>query len=1080
MRRCPLVVLALLFLTPYALFAQDAMTGALQGIVQSSTGHPIPQALIQVQDVPEHTDRTQADGRFYLSGIVPGSYTVTVYAAGFAAESVQGVVVPLGAATQLVLHLRPTVRSTEIVVEASALPPALLDLDVSATSTTMTPAEMEDLPLNGRRWQSFALLTPTVVSDESNLLRMSFGGIATTQNSYTLDGFDDTQSFLSQPRGGARAAFRVPQSAVYQFRLHPVDYTAQLGSAAGGVITTVTQQGSSHWHGSIFFHMRDSLFNATDPFALVTHYNNGAPTALYVHPKDLRLQWGLNSGGPVWGTGHHLTYLVALEQQQRSFPAYSTPNTANFYQLSATQTALLQNRGVTRQQIHAALAYLDSLTGEEVRRANQTVVFPRMDWIWPNDQYSLFWNAARWSSPAGIRTRTTEARGLASFGNDHMASDDVNLRWTHRFTHDLSHQLGLGISRDLERQTAQPSLAQEPHTSPNGYAPQISIAGEFTFGKPATLGRRRYPDERREQFFDTLSWSGPASLLQVGFSMSQLQEHIATLQNEDGSYSYSSGATNGRAGGLVDWITDYTFSATAYPNGACPSIYATVHYFCYRSFTQSFGTSSTVWRNSEWSAFLQGHWRATPHLALDAGLRYEYVALPPAQHPNVSLDASFGAIARTSTLPSDTNNLAPRVAVAWSPGTGVHHTSVRLSYGVFFGRIAGATIWSALTRTGQSASVTTLRITPSTSVDGACFRNYPTTYTCSPANTTSALQSAMLFSRRFQVPMVQRVQLSVEQQIARGVLSASYLGNATRQLPNSTDINIAPSTQSMRFRVVRGDGRGEPGVRNGDTFQIPIYTARAVPQLGRVTEILSNASASSHAFVLSWHRPLSHGILLRSSWTYSKLLDYGQDRSALPDVNGQFDPFDVRYDRAASDLDHRHRIVVSALIQPSFHGGKRMTAWCNDWSVAPIFVSSSGRPYSYLMDGGTALSGGRESINGAGGLRYLPSVGRNTLHVPWSENLDLRIARQLHLPYTMQARLFADVFNLLNHINATRVQQRAFLVGTSTNGMTNLVYQDSATIAAEGITQQPFGTVTSSTALSSRQREMQFGVRVEW
>lgn len=932
--------------------AQDATTGAISGTVLDSAKHAIAGAHITlIGQVGEAT--SLQDGRFYLFHLAPGKYRLSVSQKGFAALNVRDVEVTLGQTTAVEITLMPS-DLQGITVTASSI-----DTEDAPTSVTVSPAQMQHLPVDSNRWQSFALLAPTVTSSDAMEQQLSFGGMAVAQNQYLIQGMDDTRDFSGEIRGGSRVALHVPQSAVREFRIHPTDYTTSMGGAAGGVISTITDRGSDRLHGSTFFQYRGDVLAAHEPFAIATRYNNGSPTNTQIEPHDRRLQWGGKLSGPV---SHGLSYLVAYEQLRRIFPAVSTPSNANFYNLTPVQVGVLRNRGVTLTQIDSALSYLDSLSGKVARSANTVVTFSRVDWDRSADHLMLSWNLARVSSPAGVRLRTAVARAMTSFGDDAVHTDDVTLRWTHLFTSNLTHQLGVSLSRDEGSQQAQQPLPQEPHSGPNGYSPQVSIQGEFTLGKPTTLGRRHYPDERRAQLLDILSWAGPQSLLQAGFSAGVLEEHIEALSSEEGAYNYSSTMTSGHAGGLVDFITDYTFSSSSYPNGGCPAIYATVHDFCFHSYTQGFGRAETNWHTLEGAAFVQQQWRPSRSITLDAGLRYESLRLPSAQHPNAALDAVFGDFAATSSLPSDTNNLAPRVALAWSRGTG-SPTVVRLSYGVYFGRITGATVWSALSRTSQTQSTYSIHMTSRTQVNNTCNSygsnfGYPSTFLCIPYGEPQQTTSTMLFARGFQAPMVQRAQLSIEQQIHTFVLKMAYLGTAARQLPNSTDINIAPSAQTATFRIMRDDARGEAGTRNGDSFRVPLYTARIMPGYGPVTAILSNATAASHAMIVGLQRPLRNGYSMQASWTYSKMLDYGQSHAAVPDTNGQFDPFDIRYDRAASDLDHRHRILASAMVQPRVHGTKFMEAAWNNWSASATFMMSSGRPYSYLITGGTELVGG--------------------------------------------------------------------------------------------------------------------------
>ena len=144
-------------------------------------------------------------------------------------------------------------------------------------------------------------------------------------------------------------------------------------------------------------------------------------------------------------------------------------------------------------------------------------------------------------------------------------------------------------------------------------------------------------------------------------------------------------------------------------------------------------------------------------------------------------------------------------------------------------------------------------------------------------------------------------------------------------------------------------------------------------------------------------------------------------------------------------------MVQTRAWQSGRHGGSPT------WSLAGIFTEASGRGYSYDVFGGTRLTGGRESINGSGGSTVLPTVGRNTLRLPDSMNLDLRLSRSFRLGETLRLRGALEAFNVTNHVNYSGVTQRAFLVGpplplSGTTGpvVTPLVFQDAATVATEG------------------------------
>jgi hypothetical protein len=117
-------------------------------------------------------------------------------------------------------------------------------------------------------------------------------------------------------------------------------------------------------------------------------------------------------------------------------------------------------------------------------------------------------------------------------------------------------------------------------------------------------------------------------------------------------------------------------------------------------------------------------------------------------------------------------------------------------------------------------------------------------------------------------------------------------------------------------------------------------------------------------------------------------------------------------------------------------------------------------------------------VNGSGGAQYLPTVGRNTLRLPPLVKTDLRIARGFRAWREARGVASVEAFNLLNHQSVTSVNQRAFLVGTATGGVTPLVFQSAAEIALEGLNTTAFGTPTATGSSLSRERQVQLSLRL--
>jgi hypothetical protein len=300
------------------------------------------------------------------------------------------------------------------------------------------------------------------------------------------------------------------------------------------------------------------------------------------------------------------------------------------------------------------------------------------------------------------------------------------------------------------------------------------------------------------------------------------------------------------------------------------------------------------------------------------------------------------------------------------------------------------------------------------------------------------------------------------------------------QLPQSVDLNIAPSTTMASFILQGGDGMR--GLYSGQTFAVPLYTARRTTAFGPISALVSNANATYHSFNAE-ARLHTRGLQLRGSYTFARAIDYGPQLSATPRENGQFDPFTDAYDKSLSSLDVRHRFSGDLLLRSSLHSGSEfLRRSLSDWQLATIATAGSGAPYSYAIFGGTELSGGRDTINGSGGATYLPTLGRNTLRLPMRSRVDLRAGRGFALHEHVRLNAFAEAFNLLNTQSLSRVETRAFLVGTpaTAGAPTPLIFQDAATVITEGITTPAFGTPTSSTSGLSRERQLQFGLRLEF
>ena len=1101
------VFLGILWIVAGRSWAQEVDDGAVHGWVRDAANQPVEAATIRLDEregAPGTEVKVERDGSFLVSGLRPGVYRFTLQAPGHLHGRAEGVAVTLGQTTELQVVLDRAGPGLWLTVGRA---PEGGGSDAQASPT-----------LPGSPSATAGRADAVALPDQDADGLISVHGLASTQNSTLVDGIGTTQAYTSvqQGRGSdpapdpdgdgdsaelgngpanglsrgrhAGAGSTYSQGAVKDFRVTGDSYSAQMGRSAGGVITSVTRSGTEAFHGSVSAVVGSQLFSAANPLSIATSYTNGAIASAVVKPHDLREVFAGSLGGPVF-RGTHLVFFDAAEVGRRGFPAISSPTDPKFYTLTAMQRALLASRGVRAAQINTALNYLSSLTGSTPRRADQTSNFARLDWhpqAHPGllAELGLQYNLVRWSSPAGLLDAPVVNRARASLGTSSGALDAFLLRFDSKIHPRLVNRLRVAYTRDLQYEMPQTPLAAEPAISPGGLAPEVNIGPNgLIFGTPAALSHLAYPDERRMEANDLLSWTHGHHSFTVGGAITYVQEHVATQTNVAGTFRYDSGLTKGYAGGLVDFITDSTYNVNVIPNGGCPSITASAHYFCFRSFSQSFGESNASFSTQDWSGFVQDTWRPGRRLLLHAGVRYDYTLLPLPQNPNAALDALFGTRGATSILPEDRNNVGPRVAMAWQP-FGAGRGSMHIGYGLFYGRLPGATIRAALTDTAQTSSTTSIRILPTAVV--ACPQvasqgfGYPCAFSAPPTGVVAATTSAVVLDRRFRLPLVQQGSLTLERPIGReSSISASYVFNMDRQLPSSTDLNIAPSTQTAHFQLQ--GGTGTPGVTDGETFTLPLYTARVSSKFGPVTDVESNVDATYNGLSVGALIRPARSFQVQGRYTWSKAIDFGQAQSAIPRTDGQLDPFNNGYDKGLSSLNYPWAAHLTAAWSPVLALGPRwLRGTASGFSFTPIASIRAGRPYTFDLSGGTRLAGGHESLNGSGGALYLPTVGRNTLRLPPTENVDLRAGRGFQAGDHVRLETFAEAYNLLNHTNVSSVTQRAFLVGTEVGGVTPLVFQNATEVSAEGLNTQPFGTPIASSTSSARERRIQVGARVEF
>jgi Carboxypeptidase regulatory-like domain/TonB dependent receptor len=1065
-------------------FAQSTTAGGISGHVYDPHDALVANATVTVRNNGtnlEQTTTTDSSGYYRVTNLTPATYTVAVSAQGFSPYKAQQVIVEIGRMTDVSPHLTVGGGAEQLVVTAEA--PEVNTTSANFDSQLNTLA-IQNLPINGGRWSDFALLTPGVNNDLNGFGLLSFRGISTLLNNTTIDGADNNQAFFSEERGRTRAGYSTAKIAVQEFQVNTSDYSAEYGRAAGGVINTVTKSGTNAFHGDAYYYIRDSAWSSINPFTTITTQTSpGTFTTHPFKPSDIRRISGADIGGPL--IKDKLFFYFAFDWYYRNFPGTGVAGNPNSFfaaPSNATIATLASRLGVSNAQ--AATDYsnglngINSVLGSVPRTGTQTIWFPKIDWnINQKNSVSISVNRMRWNSPAGIQTQSAVNFGIASFGNDYVKDTWLVAQLNSTLSTNVVNQFRFQYGRDFEYENSQPPTPYEQnnlvtppgYTNPLGLPPQVVLisASTLTFGTPSFLERPAYPDERRQQYADVATVIWGKHTFKFGGDIIHTNDNTQNLRFQYGAYSYSS---------LLNYFSDF------YAPNTCTATVNNkqVQVPCYSNYQQAFGPLGITFSTDDLDFFAEDTWKMTPRFTLTLGLRYEFQTMPGTPNANPLVPA-------TGKLPSDKNNLGPRIGFAYDIfGDGT--TSLRGGFGMYYGRIINSTIYNALINTGTANAQLSYFFT--NTQGGPVFPQILSSLPTGPAG-KPAIQ---YFDGNFQAPLIYETDLSFQRELGRNtVLSISYLGSLGRELPDFVDTNLPAPTQISY--VVAGGPAASKGVPcSFDPTRVCLTGlfyggARPNTNFGAMTDIFSGINSTYNALSASLNKRYSNHLQFAANYTWSHAIDYGQNEQTFTATNSLLIPSCLKCEYGDSIFDVRQRFALS-LIGDTPWNVKGWAAWlANGWQIAPILQFQTGLPYSLVTSGtptlpacsttfagftcnnGSSVTGIGSSVNGSGGATRLLETGQNTYRYPSTYVVDLSVSKNFQLKERYSLQILAQAFNLFNHLNVTSILNTGYVIQSSSiAGKTVPVLNFNSTLSTA-----PFGYISnanSNFAYSTRQLQL--------
>jgi hypothetical protein len=957
-------------------------TGAISGTVRDPSGAVVSGAQVMIEQLGTGLIRRakSSEAGEFLAPVLPtGTYRVRVAKAGFSTLEQDGIEVDVGGAANVTCTLKVgEITETVTVNAAPAIDPEQTDI-----SSLVDSSEIRNLPINGRRYYDFALLTPGVTRDGLFGL-LSFRGTSGNFDNYMVEGNDDNQAYFSENRGRYRAPSTVSANAVEEFQVGQGSYLAEFGRATGGSVNMVLRSGANLLHADGFYYYRDQDFGARDPLATIK-------------PPERRQQLGGSISGPV--RANRLFYFVNYDQQIRNFPLVIEDLT------NALQSGkpVLPNNPTAAQQatyntqitaFNAGVAYvLQQFPGGapgnlQSRTMGNNIVLGKADYlINSSNTFSTFFNYMRSSGERAIQTPIVLGN-VGRNGTDDVRIDSYNARLTTTLGPQKVNELRFQWSRDFEYEIAD---APPPEVYANG-------SGNFSFGRATFLQRYALPDERRTQFVDNFSYTTGRHNFKFGGEVNRVNDFINNPTEFGGVFTYPSTFALGE-----DLVTPGAKN--------------------YSSFIEDFGLAQYSYSTIDFALFVQDQWRPTHRLTINYGLRWDKETMPTPFAPNP-------AVPLTQKFPTDWKSFGPRVGVAYDI-TGKGKTVIRGGYGLYYGRIPNGIIAYALQNTGLTdptkalVSLTLQPTDPNAPV-------YPNILSNVPAGESLSTTSTLLGSN-FTRPRVQDFTIGVQQQLPLGIiLTGSYARTYGDHLEIVTDSNLPAPQFTRTYQLPNGTTFNVPFsagvIKTAAGATVSVNAGRPIPSQGAVNVNTSDGKSWYNALILDMRRRLRAGVQVNAAFTWSKAENTagsgnGEGIAAETAFNGGTpqNQFNLAGDRGLSPLDQRYRLVMSAIWEPRGRGlrGFRLSAIETIEAGRPIgeFISVPSLPF-LGTDGNTYNGFGGLLGQGTGGDRsLLPTVGRDSLAGPANYSLALRLSRDFRVTERFHIEALAEGFNVFNHSN---------------------------------------------------------------
>jgi hypothetical protein len=984
-------LLVLLLFTAHWGWGQGATTASLSGVITDGKGGGLPGATVLAVHTPTNTQYgvgTNADGRYNIQGMrVGGPYTIKVSYVGYQDVTRTGIVLALGETLRLDVPLDASATELGNVV-ITGRPDPVINAGRTGAETNVSRAQINNLPTLNRNLTDFTRLTPQAAGGGSS----SFGGANNRYNNITIDGAVNNDVFglaASGTPGGQAGTNPIALDAIDQIQVVLAPYDVTLGSFTGAGVNAITRSGSNDFSASIYGFGRNQNTagkSVNEPRTKLDQFYN--------------YQTGFRIGGAI--VKDKVFFFLNGEIARVSAPLGFLPGTSD----SRANIADLQ-RIAAAANTDLYGRYDVGGYGEFNRRTQSNKIFGRLDFnLSENNTLTLRHNFIKAFDDNLARLANNIRFGNNAYKFSNITNSTV-AELNSRFTGGFSNKLILTYTAIRDSRDVLGAPGPSYQITDNGIT--------YTLGQErSSVGNQL--DQDIVEVTDNLTKAFGKHTITIGTHNEGFKFRNLFLNNGGGYYTFTSIA-NFAAGNA-------TRVQASYPTA---------------------DGGEARFKAAQLGFYAQDEYTPVENLRLTLGMRIDVPVFFDKPGNNEGVATQFGSQYHTSNTPSGQLLYSPRIGFNWDVNND-SKVQLRGGTGIFSGRAPFVWLSNSFTNNGliqgsvdqTAASGTFLPSIPLTPAD------IQRVYTTAPYSAVATSQ-INLVSDNFKLPQVWRSNLAVDFRLPGDVV-ATLEGIYSKTLNDIyyKDLNLTA-----------------PVGRLAGPDQRPVYAAttaaRRVNQSYTNVYLLDNTSKGyRYNATFQLQKRFAGGLNTTAAYTYGVSKEINSGTSSTASSNYGFNQ--VAYDPNNPELgysrnDQRHRVIASTGYTFKYAGGAMATTF------TAFYEGLSGQPLTYIYGQNTDVN---RDGNTSNDLLYVPTnvrdasqiqlarssttdprtvgqiqdqldafinndpylashrgqvVERFGARLPWTHEVDIRVAQDFNIGKKNSLQITFDIFNLGNLLN---------------------------------------------------------------